>query len=215
MSLESVLQVAARLKQLQELQLPANLFVSIPPKILQTYRLRVATEDAREVRRHPDPIRYTLLAAYCHLRSQELTDTLADLLCDIIHRLETRAEKKADVALFKDLKRVRGKNRLFFAVAEAAVATPDGTVREVVFPVVPEQTLKDLVREGRASVAYDQQVQTTMRKSYCHHYGVQQRFLHFRATRSHQFFLVAGRNSQGVHFPESTPQTTRAKSVSK
>jgi DNA-binding cell septation regulator SpoVG len=99
-----------------------------------------------------------------------LTDTLADLLCDIIHRLETRAEKKADETLFKDLKRVRGKNRLFFAVAEAAVATPDGTVREVVFPVVPEQTLKDPVREGRATVAYDQKVVTTMRKSYSHHY---------------------------------------------
>ena len=168
--MESVLQIVALLKQLQDLQLPADLFTGVAPKVLQTYRLRVATENAREMRRHPDPIRYTLLAAYCHLRRQELTDTLADLLCDIIHRLETRAEKRADDALFKDLKRVRGKNRLFFAVAEAAVATPDGTVREVVFPVVPEQTLKDLVREGRATVAYEQQVQTTMRKSYCHHY---------------------------------------------
>lgn len=169
-SLESVLQVVARLKQLQEIQLPADLFAGVVPKILWTYRLRIATEDVREIRRHPDPIRYTLLAVYCHLRSQELTDTLADLLCDIIHRLETRAEKKADETLFKDLKRVRGKNRLFFAVAEAVVATPDGTVREVVFPVVPEQTLKDLVREGRATLAYDQQVVTTMRKSYSHHY---------------------------------------------
>lgn len=169
-SLQSVLQIAGQLRQLHTLGLPDDLFAGVPHKILQTYRLRVATEDVREIRRHPAPIRYTLLAAYCHLRRQELTDTLADLLCDVIHRLRTRAEKKADEALFKDIKRVRGKNRLFYAVAEAVVGQPDGTVREVVFPVVPEKTLQDLVRESKATCGYNQEVQSTMRNSYCHHY---------------------------------------------
>lgn len=168
--LDSVLQIASRLQQLQTLLLPDQLFAGVPFKILETYRQRVATEDAREMRRHPDPIRYTLLAAFCHLRLQELTDTLADLLCEIIHRIETRAEKKVDKDLLQSLKRVRGKPRLLFLVAEAAVANPDGSVRQVVFPVVSEPVLLDLVQEGRATGAYEKQVQTTMRKSYCHHY---------------------------------------------
>lgn len=168
--LDSVLQLVSRLQALQQLELPADLFTTVPLKILETYRQRVATEDAREMRRHPDPIRYTLLAAFCHLRLQELTDTLADLLCEIVHRMGTRAEKKVDKDLLLNLKKVRGKPRLLFLVAEAAVVHPDGTVRQVVFPVASEQTLLDLVQEGKASGAYDQQVQTTMRKSYSHHY---------------------------------------------
>ena len=168
--LDSVLQIVSRLQQLQGLELPPDLFARVPLKTLDTYRQRVATEDAHEMRRHPDPIRHTLLAAFCHLRAQDLTDMLADLLCEIIHRIETRAEKKVDNALLQSLKRVRGKPRLLFLVAEAATTNPDGTVRQVVFPVASEQTLLDLVQEGKATGAYDQQVQTTMRKSYCHHY---------------------------------------------
>lgn len=168
--LDSVLQIVSRLQQLQGLELPPDVFARVARKTLDTYRQRVATEDAHEMRRHPAPIRYTLLAAFCYLRAQELTDVLADLLCEIIHRLQTRAEKKADNALLQSLKRVRGKPRLLFLVAEAAITHPDDTVRQVVFPVASEQTLRDLVQEGKATGAYDQQVQTTMRKSYAHHY---------------------------------------------
>jgi hypothetical protein len=35
-------------------------------------------------------------------------------------------------------------------VAEAALAKPDGTVREVVYKVVSEKTLKDIVKEYKA-----------------------------------------------------------------
>lgn len=33
-----------------------------------------------ELRRHPDPIRYTLLAAFCWLRLQEVIDNVVELL---------------------------------------------------------------------------------------------------------------------------------------
>ena len=44
---------------------------------------------------------------------QEITDTLVDLLLEIVHRLELKAKRKADKELLEDLKRVTGKNNLF------------------------------------------------------------------------------------------------------
>jgi hypothetical protein len=69
------------------------------------------------------------------------------------------------------LKRVAGKNTLLCRLAETALAYPDGIIREVLFPVVDEQTLADLVKEFQATgPAYRQQVSTVMRASYSHHY---------------------------------------------
>jgi hypothetical protein len=64
-SLKSVLRELEKLRQIEALQLPNNLFAALQPKILRQYRLRAAAEPPREVRRHPEPIHYTLLAAFC------------------------------------------------------------------------------------------------------------------------------------------------------
>jgi len=117
------------------------------------------------------PLRATLLAAFCHLRGQEITDNLVDLLIDTVHRIGTKAEQRVERELIEDLKRVSGKNGLLFQLAEATLAHPDGIVREVVFPVVDEQTLQDLVREWKATgPVYRQQLQAVMRNSYHSHY---------------------------------------------
>jgi hypothetical protein len=50
----------------------------------EQYRQRASVEPPRELRRHPDPIRYTLVAAFCWLRSQEITDNLVELLIQIV-----------------------------------------------------------------------------------------------------------------------------------
>src|SRR5712691_3437968 len=70
-----------------------------------------------------------------------------------------------------DLQKVRGKTTLLFKMAEAAVECPEGTVREVLYPVVSEQRLRDLVKEYRASgPTYRHQVYTILRASYSGHY---------------------------------------------
>jgi TnpA family transposase len=49
--------------------------------------------------------------------------------------------------------------------------SPDGIIREVLFPVIDEQTLADLVKELKSTgPAYRQHVSTVMRASYSHHY---------------------------------------------
>ena len=60
---------------------------------------------------------------------------------------------------------------LLFRLAEAALEHPDGIVKEVVYPVVNEQKLRDLVKEFKSTgPAYCKQVQTVMRNSWRSHY---------------------------------------------
>jgi Domain of unknown function (DUF4158) len=169
--LESVMRETEKLECIDHLGLPADLFAHVSAKTLDGYRNRIAVEELHEVRRHPDALRLTLLAAYCWRRRQEIVDTLVDLLIDVAHHLGKKAERRVEKAFVKDIKKVTGKTNLLFHVAEAAVDQPDGTIRDVIFPVVSEQTLRDLVKEYRASgSAYQQKVQNAMRGPYSRHY---------------------------------------------
>jgi TnpA family transposase len=123
------------------------------------------------MRLHPEPMRYTLLAAFCWQRRQEIIDGLVDLLIQIVHRISVRAEKKVGEELVGDLQKVHGKTTLLFKMAEAALAAPEGVVKEVLYPVVSEQTLADLVKEYRAhGPTYRRHVYTILRASYSGHY---------------------------------------------
>jgi TnpA family transposase len=169
--LDSFLTEVDKLKRIRKVGLPANLFDKVSPKVLQTYRQRAATESPHELRKHPEPIRYTLISAFCWLRGQEITDNLVELLIQIIHRIGVRAEKRIDKELLNDFRQVGGKTNLLFRLAEAAIEYPEGIIKQVLYPVVGEQTLKDLVKEYKSTgLAYRQRVHTVMRSSYASHY---------------------------------------------
>jgi TnpA family transposase len=160
-----------KLALLRSLELPTGLFERLSLRILKSYRRRVVVEEAHELRRHPAPIRMTLLSVFCHLRTGELIDTLGDLLIDMVHRVAHRAEMRVERELIADYKRVSGKNGLLFQIAEASLDHPDQPVKEVVYPIASESTLRDLVREFKATgPAYRQQLHTVMRSAYRSHY---------------------------------------------
>lgn len=169
--LDSWTSEAAKLQQLRQLDLPSALFNGISPKVLEIYKQRVAVEPPRELRRHPEPRRYTLLAAFCWLRAMKITDNLVELLIQIVHRIGARAERKVEKELLEDFKKVNGKTGILFQLAEAAVENPEGTIKDVIYPVVGETTLKNLVREFKSTgIAYREKVYTIMKSSYSHHY---------------------------------------------
>lgn len=171
LGLDSLISEAAKLEQLRQLELPADLFQGISNKVLQIYKQRVAVEPPRELRRHPDNQRYTLMSAFCWLRTQEITDKLVELLIQIIHRINSRAEKRVSKELLDDFKKVSGKTGILFQLAEAAMNKPDGLVKDVIYPVVGENTLKNLLREFKSTgTAYKEKVYTVMRSSYGNHY---------------------------------------------
>ena len=110
----------AKLECIGDVQLPDTLFGGVPHKILERYRLRVSTESIDQLRRHPDPIRYTLLAAFCWQRRRAIIDGLIELLIQIVHRVSVNAERKVVTEIIGGLEQVHGKSLILFRLAEAA-----------------------------------------------------------------------------------------------
>ncbi|MBK1725344.1 hypothetical protein CKO23_24885, partial [Thiocystis violacea] len=170
-NLNSLLAGLAKLQRIDEIGLTAEVFLGVPAKFMDRACRRCATESTHELRRHPPTIRDSLVAMFCWRRRQQLTDVLIDLLVQIIHHLGIRAEKKIDQRHFAAFKKVRGKARLLFKLAQAALDQPEGLVQEVVYPVVSPKTLQELVTEFAATdFDFDREVQEKMRSSYGHHY---------------------------------------------
>ncbi len=108
-----------------------------------------------------------MIAAFCWLRSQEITDSLVEILIQIVHRLGVKAERKVNKELIQEFKRVNGKNAILFRMAEASLEYPEETVKDVIYPLVSQQTLQNLVKEFKSSgPTYREQVYTVMRASY-------------------------------------------------
>lgn len=147
---ESALSEIAKLRSLRAIGLPSDLFQGYTPKLVERLRRRIAAESPSHIRQHPKPIRMTLLAALVFQRTQEVTDALVMLLIQIVHRIGKRAEHRVEAAYINDLKRVAGKTRILYRIADAVLEHPDAPVREVIFPVANEQTLRDLVAEYKA-----------------------------------------------------------------
>jgi hypothetical protein len=129
--------------------LPPDLFAGVPDAVVAAWRARAAVEYPSDLQDRARPLRLTLLAALCWCRTSELTDSLVDLLLGVVLKLNSRAERRVERELLGDLKRVQGKESILFRLAEAALEHPDGTVREALYPVVGEQTLRDLVSEAK------------------------------------------------------------------
>src|SRR3989440_1019721 len=148
--LATMLQELAKLRRLRQLHLPLDLFAGIAHKVLQVYRNRSSVEEPSRLRAHATPKRLMYLSALCTLRAQEITDGLVDLLIQIVHRINARAEERVETEYLNELKRVAGKDTILYHIAEASVEHPDELVRDVVFPVASETLLRDLIKEYKA-----------------------------------------------------------------
>ncbi len=170
-SLESVLKEIAKYESIDRLKLPEDILFHIPDKILNKYKIRTATEPPNELRRRKPEVCYSLVAIFCRQRKKEIIDGLIDLLIQIVHRISVRAEKKVVKEILNDFRRVQGKVPILFRMAEAALQHPDSLVKDVLYPVVGEQTLVELVKEYKSTgPAYKKHVHTIIRSSYSHHY---------------------------------------------
>lgn len=169
-SLKSILVEIDKLQRIRSLVLPQALFTDVPAHVVQLFYERVAGERPSEVIRHRDDLRHTLLAAFCHRRGQQITDTLVELFSSIIKRIGANAEKTVDRKVIQEIKRVRGKGNLLCEIARVAVNQPDGIVREVIYPVAGTDTLQQIIIEQEATAAYDEELQETARRSYARHY---------------------------------------------
>ena len=195
-SLASLMAETGKLTAIGSFGLPEDLFRDVAPRVLKEWRDQAMTESPSHLRDHAGDLKVALLAALLFCRRREITDDLVNLLISTVHRIGARAERRVTTELVAAFRRVQGKEGLLFRVADAALARPDDSVRRVVFPVVGEDNLRNLVAEYKSSgPAYRRTVQTTYRASYTNHYraGLVRllEVLQFRSEDSHQPVLEA------------------------
>ncbi len=162
--------VAGRLKYLQAIGLPADLFVDIPQRFLEEYAQKAMIESLSHLQRHHDEQTITLLAAFSWVRERQLTDQLIELLIQLLNTIRLRAKQKVEKELLADFIKVGGKQQLLFRMASAIWENPDGIIRDVLFPLIGEDRLEQLVKESKQTGNYYQSVQTRISGSYTHHY---------------------------------------------
>ena len=168
---DSLLAEIARLEQVRAVGLPGDLFAATDEKRVALWRARATREHPSWLRSHPPGVRLTLLACFCHSRFSEIADSLVDLLIGVVHKMDARADYRVEKELLSDLKQVRNKRKVLFELARAAVEHPDDTVRQAIWPVVGEQTLKELVQEAQADgQVFRGRVRKVLRSSYGGHY---------------------------------------------
>ena len=145
--------------------------MGIPFKVKQLLFRRAKNETASEMRSHPDFIRYGLMACFIDIHTMEVIDNIVEIFVSAIHRIDVRSEKKLSLELLKDIKHVEGKTQILFRLSEAIMANPDGSIRDVIFPVVKPETFEQLIAEKKASGPFYRFLhQYLMRQKYAHHY---------------------------------------------
>lgn len=171
-SLDSMLAEIDKLGAVRAVGLPADLFADVSPKVVSGWRARAAVESPSHLRAHPAPTRAALLSALLVEREREITDALVSLLISTVHRINARAERKVVDEFVKNLRRVTGKETMLRHIAEASLEAPDGTVREVIYPVVGgESVLEDLVAEYKTKgTEYERSKRLVFKASYTNHY---------------------------------------------
>ncbi|WP_438388887.1 hypothetical protein [Actinopolyspora saharensis] len=170
-SLDTLLREIDKLAAVRGLGLPADLFAGASEKLVAAWRAWAARSWPANLRAAPGQVRLTLLAALCWVRQTEITDALVDLLITLVHKVNTRAERRVERELTEDLRRVSGKEGILFRMAAAAVEHPDELVRSALYPVVGEKTLTELVTEAKANErVFQARVRTVLRSSYSNHY---------------------------------------------
>ena len=172
---KNIKRVCTRLMQLQDLDLPKDLFKDIPLRFLRQYSQQVSVESPSHLRRRlKKPKRkaqaFTMLAAFCWVRQQEITDDLADLFIRVLKDIRLRAKYNEEKRLLNDYIRVDGKQQLLFRLAQSMLDNPDGIISEVLYPVIGEERLKALVEESKNTGEYYKSVQTKVTASYSYHY---------------------------------------------
>lgn len=148
--LDSLLTEITKLSDVRKLGLPDGLFADCSEKLLGALRARAIKMYPSYFRDTVEDVRITLLAALCSSRQAEITDALVDLLVALLQKINARAELRVETQVTAELK-VRGKEGILFRLTDAAIGKPDEIVRTALYPVVGENTLRDLIAEAKAN----------------------------------------------------------------
>ncbi|MED3330298.1 Tn3 family transposase [Bacillus thuringiensis] len=160
-----------KLLTIHHLHIPDGLFHHLPPRLITKYQIRAATETITELRAHPAPIRYTLLAILFSYRQSEIIDNLADLLDEITHKFENKAKNTTRKEAVAELEKVQGKNKYILNLLQATIDHPDGIIQDTLYPIVHSSTIRDIIKDlSKNNREYKEKIYIKMHASYRGHY---------------------------------------------
>lgn len=158
-----------KITQLRKLNLPNQLLSNFNPKLIKKYYDRILTEPPGDILKHKPITKYASFALYCYYCSRVLLDNLAELLIQLIHKMNSSAETFINKQIVAEVRRVDGKFDILYSLASASISHPDGIIKDIIYPEVSETTLKDLVNELKYKGKwYQNQVHTKIRSLYSH-----------------------------------------------
>lgn len=169
-TLDNILEVNGRLAFIRKLDLPRKMLSNINPAWVDQVVRRVSGEKASEMRRHTEARQLALYGVYLMARETAMTDAMVELLVETVHKIATRSKRKVVGDIAKDVERVYSKERLLIDIATASIDDPKGRICDVIFPVVGNEKLAAIIKEGNAKGALDRRIYAVMRNSWANHY---------------------------------------------
>ncbi|MDP3706095.1 MAG: Tn3 family transposase [Legionellaceae bacterium] len=159
-----------KLNFIRSIPIPSSLFDNTPRKLLKKYYQRIMAASPSNVLGFVPDARAASMACFVYIRSQLLTDDVADLFIKLIHNMKSSAEVHVNKKIITEVKKVNGKFDILYLIAEAAIENPKGVIEDIIYPQVSEDTLKKLVIElkNKGNRWYQSQVNLKVHSLYSH-----------------------------------------------
>ena len=170
LSLKSILSELNKLKIIQDLYFTNNILERLPHNTLKKYRDRIITEPAREVKRHPEDIRFAMFSIFIYSLQKETTDTVCDYLINILKKISKKAEKRTVKGIVKNLNIIEDKDELVCSILTALIENPKCSIEKAVYPVVGVDTIRKIIDDYKKTPPYKTKVRISMKASYGIHY---------------------------------------------
>ena len=159
-----------KLNFIRSIPIPSSLFDNTPRKLVKKYYQRIMAASPSNVLEFVPDARATSMACFVYIRSQLLTDDVADLFIKLIHNMKSSAEVHVNKKIISEVKKVNGKFDILYLIAEAALENPKGVIEDEIYPIVNQETLKKLVIElkNKGNRWYQNQVNLKVHSLYSH-----------------------------------------------
>jgi TnpA family transposase len=171
LGLNTIIEETQKLGLARSISVPMVVISHLGAHVLSKYRRRVAIQDIYDAKRSPDLVRYAQIALFATIRTAEITDAICDVLIQIVHKLSSRSESAVKKEVLKEIGDFQNTDSALKEICKASLAKPKGTVDEVIFPVVSESEMKDLLLYlSKRSPAFQVRVHEKIRASFKNHY---------------------------------------------
>ena len=148
LKMSSIVWFVQKYNFLKDLKLPADLeHKGCSRKLLMRYYERILTEKPSSIARYKPDKRYAYLAIFCYIRQQLSSDTLADLLLEMLKRIMRKATNQIDKNIKSDAKGVSGKMGLLLLLAKKSIDHPNGVIEDVIYPTISKEVLDNIVED--------------------------------------------------------------------